>query len=652
MEIAMSIRIYLGLSYLVLILLLSAGMWGLADYLAHRLTTQSLTNAQRGAQGIVDKSYQISEKVLTVMGERLVELRVEGVAKGLAYRLKDRDTSNYAKLREDEGLRKLATQPIQTPDGVGGYLMVYDKKGEVLFHQKPTVEGKNSLNWQKEYPETQELIRRSLSEERVKGYYTFRDKEGKERRRYAIWLHVNGTPFVVSAQVNIDDFFLPAQKRLKEACEKIMSEARARIKESSKNIDRQVKLVILMGWVLLSVVGGLCGVFFAAALARPILRLRDGVRQVGTGDFAVTVPEKGLKEVVHLAQSFNRLGEQLTDYIAKRDFIRDTFGRYVTQEVVKRILEANGLTLGGETREVSILMSDLRGFTALTADMQPEQVIVFLNRYLGKMIEILMDYRAVIDEIIGDGILAFFGAPEAQEDHPVRAVACALKMQQAMEEINVMNAADGMPLLRMGVGVHTGTVVVGNIGSEKRTKYSVVGSPVNFTGRVEAVTVGGQVLISASTYDRVRDLVEVHGTIEVEMKGIPQPATLFDVRALEGPYQIRLPERPEKLVRLPERLPIELYRLQEKIVTGLAGAAWITQLGDTQAVVVYEGELAEWEDVRLHLLDEHQVKLPGKVYGKVTSVKHLEPPLHEANISFTSVSLEVYRLIQKITGTP
>ena len=241
-----------------------------------------------------------------------------------------------------------------------------------------------------------------------------------------------------------------------------------------------------------ALVAGSGGLWFAGAISRPLRRLDAAVHQVGEGDFAVEVPEQGVREVVALARSFNDLGEQLTDYIEKRDFIRDTFGRYVTQEVVKRLLEDKGaLEMGGETREVSMLMSDLRGFTALTADMDPEDVIAFLNRYLGKMIEILLEYRAVIDEILGDGILAFFGAPEPLEDHPVRAVACAMAMQAAMDEINFLNEADGLPILEMGLAVNTGAVVVGNIGSERRAKYSVVGAHVNFTSRHRILCPGG-----------------------------------------------------------------------------------------------------------------------------------------------------------------
>jgi class 3 adenylate cyclase/HAMP domain-containing protein len=386
----------------------------------------------------------------------------------------------------------------------------------------------------------------------------------------------------------------------------------------------------------------------AKTIARPLKNLADQTAVIAQGDFNATVPETGVREIAHLATSFNEMGRQLTDYIEKRDFIRDTFGRYVTAEVVKRLLEDRGaLEMGGETREVSILMSDLRGFTALTADMHPEQVIIFLNRYLGKMIEVLVDHRAVIDEIIGDGILAFFGAPELLDDHPSRAVACALHMQAAMEEINRLNQADGLPHLQMGIAVNTGLVVVGNIGSEQRAKYSIVGSQVNFTGRMESYSVGGQVLISASTYERLGDLVEVQGTMQVQMKGVPLPATLYDVRGLRGPEPIRLKARHDALIPLATPLPIQVFLIKEKIIRDAAGRAWLTHLCDTSAQITLEGELQAFDDVRLHLLDEAGA-VSGKMYGKVMAVRPLGDTRQEADIRFTSVSQEVYRIIREV----
>ncbi len=416
-----------------------------------------------------------------------------------------------------------------------------------------------------------------------------------------------------------------------------------------EHLARRTVLILILGLGFLSLVI----IAISRHITKPLRTLAQKTEAIAHGDFTASVPESGAKEISHLARSFNRMGQQLVEYIEKRDFIRDTFGRYVTQEVVKRLLESkDALELGGETREVSILMSDLRGFTALTADMHPEQVITFLNRYLGKMIEILTDYQAVIDEIVGDGILAFFGAPETQEDHPARAVACALSMQGAMEEINALNAADGLPHLEMGVAVNTGAVVVGNIGSEQRAKYSVVGAHVNFTSRIESFCLGGQVLVSPSTYARLKDVLNVRQTVEAQMKGIPHPATLYDVRGIGAPYNLSLKERSETLVSLAQKLPVHLYRLSKKIVMGTSREAWITRLSDTAAVIAFEGELHEWEDVRLHLLDEAQGELPGKIYGKVTSLK---PPTaegwREAHIHFTSVSPETYQRIRQATGS-
>jgi class 3 adenylate cyclase/HAMP domain-containing protein len=416
------------------------------------------------------------------------------------------------------------------------------------------------------------------------------------------------------------------------------------------NVRQLSQRLIIIGFFGLVFLGGVI-TFLSRSITKPLRTLAQTTAALGHGDFSVTVPETGAKEIKQLAHSFNELGLQLTEYMEKRDFIRDTFGRYVTQEVVKRLLEADGaLAMGGEMREVTLLFSDLRGFTALTADMDPEQVITFLNRYLEKMIEILIDYHAVIDEIMGDGILAFFGAPEPLEDHPARAVACALAMQGAMEEINAENAADGMPYLEMGIAVNTGTVVVGNIGSEKRTKYSVVGADVNFASRIESYAVGGQVLIGPATHWRVRDIIEVGETIPAEMKGVPEPAILYEVRAIHGPYNLRLEERREELVPLAPSLPVHLYRIRNKMISSASGAAQITQLSETSAVLLFAGELAAWEDIRLHLLDAQDQELPGKIYGKVTAVAPGAGGLQEAHIHFTSVSPESRAVIKEALG--
>ncbi|HZE21453.1 MAG TPA: adenylate/guanylate cyclase domain-containing protein, partial [Desulfobaccales bacterium] len=503
-----------------------------------------------------------SNQVLSSLGKGVVKTKAETVAGELAYVLRGKKLRPYSSLRQNRRLRAIALQTIYSPDGPAGYTDLYDNKGYILFHPDKNVEGHNQMDWAKEYPVVTEMIKRSFTENDVQGYFTFFDKNKQQRQRYSVRVHVPGTPFIVGAIVNLDEFLFPTQRRMKESSLAAVDQARQQVQAHYATLNQKVMIGGLFAGLALCLLGGFSGLWFAGAISRPISRLRDGVRQIGAGDFAVAVPVRGVQEVGQLATSFNNLGKQLIEYIEKRDFIRDTFGRYVTQEVVKRLLDGEGaLEMGGDSREVSLIMSDLRGFTAIIADMAPEQVITFLNRYLSKMIEILLDNQAIIDEILGDGILAFFGAPEPLEDHPARAVACALQMQAAMDEINTANEAEGLPRLAMGIGVNTGTVVVGNIGSERRTKYSVVGSDVNFASRMEAFALAGQVLISAATYRRVQDLVEVGNVFQVEMKGLPGRATLYEVRGMAAPYNIRLSEKLEKLEKLPEKLSIQLHHL-------------------------------------------------------------------------------------------
>ena len=163
----------------------------------------------------------------------------------------------------------------------------------------------------------------------------------------------------------------------------------------------------------------------------------------------------------------------ITAYIARSaQDIRKTFGRYLTDEVVATLLESpEGLQLGGEHRKITILTSDLRGFTATSERLPPEEVVKILNFYLGYMADVITKYQGTIDEFMGDGILVLFGAPIAREDDPARAVACAIDMQLVMEPINKQIKEWGLTPLEMGIGINTGEVVVGNIGSLKRTKY-------------------------------------------------------------------------------------------------------------------------------------------------------------------------------------
>jgi class 3 adenylate cyclase len=227
--------------------------------------------------------------------------------------------------------------------------------------------------------------------------------------------------------------------------------------------------------------------------------------------------------------------------LRQRDFIRATFGRYLSKEVVDELLSSpDGLKMSGELREVTFLVSDLRNFTPLASRLSPDRVIAILNRYFERMVEIIAVHRGTIDEFQGDGILVFFGAPLRSEDDPERAVRCAIDMQKKMSEINRELEDQGLPELHMGIGIHTGEVVVGNIGSEKRSKYGAVGDAINVAYRIESQTNGGQILISASTYEKVRDIAHAKETLKANLKGIENTVTLYEIRDIYKPFGIEI----------------------------------------------------------------------------------------------------------------
>jgi adenylate cyclase len=225
--------------------------------------------------------------------------------------------------------------------------------------------------------------------------------------------------------------------------------------------------------------------------------------------------------------------------------------------VVASLLDSpEGLQLGGEKRKVTIVMSDLRGFTSLSERLPPERVVTMVNRYLGTMVEVIMQYQGTINEFIGDAIFVIFGAPIWRQDDAQRAVACAVAMQVAMASVNAQNRQEGLPDVEMGIGVNTGEVVVGNIGSPKRTKYGVVGSHVNLTSRIQSYTIGSQIFISESTLNEAGPTLTIRDEIQVEAKGFETPIVLYDLLGIGGEYDLFLPEPEEEVSFVPsEEIP-------------------------------------------------------------------------------------------------
>jgi class 3 adenylate cyclase/AmiR/NasT family two-component response regulator len=257
-----------------------------------------------------------------------------------------------------------------------------------------------------------------------------------------------------------------------------------------------------------------------------------------------------------LKMANERVEKQKRELEIRNRFIKKTFGRYLSDEIVESILDTpQGMKLGGEKKDVTILMSDLRGFTSIGEQLEAEEVLRILNNYLRKMTDIIFKYQGTIDEIIGDAILVIFGAPFTKSDDACRAISCALEMQIAMNEVNEANQHMRYPKLSMGIGINTGEVIVGNIGSARRAKYGVIGSNVNLTSRIESYTLGGQVLISEQTLKACNQELRIDNELNVMPKGLKKPITIYEIGGIG--------KEPNNCIFLPPKQKLAFNRLNE-----------------------------------------------------------------------------------------
>ncbi len=281
--------------------------------------------------------------------------------------------------------------------------------------------------------------------------------------------------------------------------------------------------------------------------------------------------------------------------------------RYTSPDIADYALTtAEGQKSGGQTKNVTILMSDLRGFTALSSKLTAEELIKVLNRYFEAMVVCIQKYHGTVIEFLGDGIFTVFGAPKDLEDHASCAVNCAVEMQKAMPAVNEWNKANGYPELQMGIGINTGDVVVGNIGSEKKMKYGCMGSAVNITGRLESLTVGGQIFITENTARRLTEKLTVITEGAFLPKGAPEELRYYEI---EGIGDNLTGEAGSRNIEWKEQSCDNEYRfyvLEEKKVgaTGYTGRITRLSADGRYAVLEAEPELAERQNIMLRQDDE------------------------------------------------
>lgn len=347
------------------------------------------------------------------------------------------------------------------------------------------------------------------------------------------------------------------------------------------------------------------------------------------------------------------LHKKLVSYAKKLELrnqlICETFGRYLSEDIMESMLASPGtLNLGGGTKRVTMMMADLRGYTSISERLPPEKVVSLVNNYFETMISIIVQYGGTIDGFTGDGILGIFGAPVARADDPQRAMSCAVAMQLAMVQVNARNCAMGLPAVEMGIGINTGDVIVGNIGSTQHAKYGVMGSAVNLTSRVESYTTGGQIMISRSTLDAAPDHADIDERLWVEPKGVSRPIPIYSIVGIRGRSDLALSRIEAQLSPPATPLRVRFAVVEGKDASGELIEGRVTRLSVQKAEIEAPKLAPRFANLKLQFVSGGE-NIAGDLYGKVSG--------GDANsgaflVRFTSVPPELASFLETLRPPP
>jgi adenylate cyclase len=285
----------------------------------------------------------------------------------------------------------------------------------------------------------------------------------------------------------------------------------------------------LLGAIILSVFGAH---FLSKNIGKALVSLHKTVLGIGQGDLDTKADLHTHDEFEDLANEINNMAEGLKE----RERLKLNFVRYVSQHVMEKILSSEAIAkLEGERRKITVLFSDIRGFTMIAEHLPPEEVVALLNEYFTAMIDIIFKHHGTLDKFIGDGIMVEFGAPLDDALQERNAVDTAIAMQQEMKKLKVVWEKRGKPPLKIGIGIHTGQAVVGNIGSDVRMEYTAVGDTVNVAARLEQMTkvIDQPILISETTYMAVKEHFKFKNLGSKVLPGREEPIVIY---TLEEPF--------------------------------------------------------------------------------------------------------------------
>lgn len=294
---------------------------------------------------------------------------------------------------------------------------------------------------------------------------------------------------------------------------------------------RKVWVSALAALGIAAALAGGVGIILSREVSRPLDALRRTVDAIGQGDLEARIELARKDEFGDVAQALNAMAVGLR----AGETLKSSFRRYVPGELMESILQSGELpAVRGDRRRITVLFSDIRGFTAMSEDMRPEAVVGLLNQYFDRMIDAAFRNHTTSVKFLGDGLMVIFGAPADdpyQEEHAVKA---ALEMQVELRELCAQWEREGRPAVRIGIGINSGAAVVGNFGSTQRMEYTAIGDTVNLAARLETATkeVGADILISEYTYNAVRGLFRTTRVGPIQVKGRSDPVVVYSVEGL------------------------------------------------------------------------------------------------------------------------
>ena len=301
----------------------------------------------------------------------------------------------------------------------------------------------------------------------------------------------------------------------------------------AKSLDKELTFVSQIRTEMIAF--GLAGIglgigvslFFGISVSRPLQMLVAATEKIEAGDYESRVPVKGHDEFSQLSQSFNRMAEGLQ----QRDYIRNTFGRYIDPQVARELLQRpEAAALGGVKRDVPIVMADIRGFTTICERLSPAATIAWLNAYFSHIMEVINQHRGIIIDFIGDAVLFYLDPLDGPlGEATIRAVQCALELQRQAGIFNTRLKSPDQPEVQIGIGVHAGQVIIGNIGSEDRRKFGIVGSAVNLTQRIQGYAGSGEIVVSQAVLMEAGPYLRVSRSFDARLKGIRYPVRLHTI---------------------------------------------------------------------------------------------------------------------------